>query len=82
MLDSTVYIYVCVCVCVCVCVLTYNNNINKKIFIRFVYILPWKFGCDLRFHEILQTTIIRQITKKKKSKKKKGKVQRKTFGIV
>ena len=25
--------------------------------------MPWKFVCDLRFHEVLQTTIIRQITK-------------------
>ena len=27
--------------------------------------MPWKFVCDLRFHEVLQTTIIRQITKEK-----------------
>ena len=25
--------------------------------------MPWKFVCDLRSHEVLQTTIIRQITK-------------------
>ena len=25
--------------------------------------MPWKFVCDLRFHEVLQTTIIRQIMK-------------------
>ena len=25
--------------------------------------MPWKFVCDLRFHEVLQTTIISQITK-------------------
>ena len=25
--------------------------------------MPWKFVSDLRCHEILQTTIIRQITK-------------------
>ena len=25
--------------------------------------MPWKFVCDLRFHEVLQITIIRQITK-------------------
>ena len=25
--------------------------------------MQWKFVCDLRFHEALQTTIIRQITK-------------------
>ena len=25
--------------------------------------MPWKFVCDLRFHEVLQTIIIRKITK-------------------
>ena len=25
--------------------------------------MPWKFVCDLRFHEVLQTTIVRQIMK-------------------
>ena len=25
--------------------------------------MPWKFVCNLRFHEVLQTTIIMQITK-------------------
>ena len=25
--------------------------------------MPWKFVCDLWFHEVLQTAIIRQITK-------------------
>ena len=25
--------------------------------------MPWKFVCDLRFHRVLQTTIIWQITK-------------------
>ena len=29
--------------------------------------MPWKFACDFRFHEVLQTTIIRQITKEKGS---------------
>ena len=33
--------------------------------IDFIYLMPWKFVCDLRFHEVLQTTIIRQITKEK-----------------
>ena len=36
--------------------------------------MPWKFVCNLKFHEVLQTTIIKQITKgngKKKKKKKK-----------
>ena len=27
--------------------------------------MPWKFVCDLRFHEVSQTTIIRKITKGK-----------------
>ena len=25
--------------------------------------MPWKLVCDFQFHEVLQTTIIRQITK-------------------
>ena len=25
--------------------------------------MPWKFVCDIRFPEVLQTTIIKQITK-------------------
>ena len=25
--------------------------------------MPWKFFCGLRFHEVLQTTIIRKIMK-------------------
>ena len=28
-----------------------------------MYLIPWKLVCDLRFHEVFQTTIIRQITK-------------------
>ena len=28
-----------------------------------MYLMSWKFVCNLRFHEVLQTTIIRQITK-------------------
>ena len=28
--------------------------------------MPWKFVCDFRLHEVLQTTVIRQITKEKK----------------
>ena len=33
--------------------------------------MPWKLVCDLRFHEILQTTIIRQIMKGNRKKSKK-----------
>ena len=29
----------------------------------FIYLIPWKFVCDLTFHEVLPPTIIRQITK-------------------
>ena len=32
--------------------------------------MPWKFVCDLRFHEVLQTTIIRQIMKENEEIKK------------
>ena len=28
-----------------------------------MYLMPWKFIYNLSFHEVLQTTIIRQITK-------------------
>ena len=41
---------------------TYIYN-NKYIYLRFIYLMPWKFVCDLRFHEVLQKTIVRQITK-------------------
>ena len=37
-----------------------NNNYNKWIYIRFIYLMPWKFICNLWFHKVLQTTIIRQ----------------------
>ena len=37
-----------------------------------MYVLPWMFGSDLRFHEILQTTIIRQITKGNEEIEKKN----------
>ena len=38
--------------------------------------MSWKFVCDIRFLEILQTTIIKQITKgKKKSKTSKNTVK-------
>ena len=33
-------------------------------YIRFIYLMPWKFVGDVRFHEVLQTSIIRQITKR------------------
>ena len=31
--------------------------INKYI-LDFIYLMPWKFVCNLRFHEVLQTTIV------------------------
>ena len=38
--------------------------------------MPWKFVCDSRFHEVLQTTIITQMAKElKKSKKSKNTVK-------
>ena len=40
------------------------NEKKKKIYILdFIYLMPWKFVCYLRFHEVLQTTITRQLTK-------------------
>ena len=36
--------------------------INKYI-LAFIYLMPWKFVCDLKFHEVLQRTIIRQLKK-------------------
>ena len=35
--------------------------------------MQWKFVCDLRFQEVLQTTIIRQITKENE---KIGKIEK------
>ena len=62
------YIYMCVCVCVCVCVRVCMCvciiMINKYI-IDFMYLMPWQFVCDHKFHEVLQKTIIRQIAKEK-----------------
>ena len=37
--------------------------------------MPWKFICDLRFHEVLQTTIIRQITKENEEIEKIVKIE-------
>ena len=36
---------------------------NNKYILDFIYLIPWKFIGDLRFHEVLQTTTIRHITK-------------------
>ena len=44
--------------------------------------MPWKFVCDLRFNEVLQTTIIRQITKGNEEIKKMRKIQSKAVGIL
>ena len=36
--------------------------LQGKIYICiYIYIMPWKFFCDLWFHEVLQTTIVGQI---------------------
>ena len=54
--------------------------INKYI-LDFIYLMPWKFVCDLRFHEVLQTTIIWQLIKGNvEIKKSKNTV--KNLGIV
>ena len=55
------------------------NNINfLKIFSyiyiyiyssRFIYLMPWTFVCNLRFHEVLQVTLIWPITKKIRNRK-------------
>ena len=39
----------------------------------------WKFVCDLRFQEVLQTTIIKQITK---GNEEIEKIMSQTIGIV
>ena len=38
--------------------------------------MPWKFVCDLWFHEVLQTTIFSQITKKVNKPKIKNDIQK------
>ena len=38
--------------------------------------MPWKFVCDLSFHEVLQTIIIRQIRKGNEKIEKIEKVSR------
>ena len=40
----------------------YIIMINKYI-LDFIYLMPWKFVCDLWLHEVLQTTIVRLIMK-------------------
>ena len=44
--------------------------------------MPWKFIGDLRFQKVLQTTIIRQITKKYEKIGKIEKYSQKTVRIV
>ena len=43
--------------------------------------MPWKFVCDIRFHEVLQTTKGNDNKRKWRNLKNKKK-QLKTFGIV
>ena len=38
--------------------------IYNKFILDFIYSMPWKFVCDVRFYEVLQTTVIKQITLK------------------
>ena len=51
--------------------------INKYI-LDFIYLMPWKFVYDLRFHKVLRTTIIRLTTKENEEIEKYSK----TIGIV
>ena len=43
--------------------LSYYIIVINKCILDFIYLMPWKSICILRFHEFLQTTILRQITK-------------------
>ena len=43
--------------------------------------MPWKFVCDPRFHEVLQTAIIRQITKENKEIEKIEKYSQKPLEL-
>ena len=45
-----------------------------------MYLLPWKFVCDLWFHEVLSTTIVRQITKGNEQIEKNRKYNQKKLG--
>ena len=44
--------------------------------------MPWKFVCDLRFYEVLQTTITRQITKENEKIEKIEEYSKNTVRIV
>ena len=46
-----------------------------------MYLMPWKFVCDLKFHKVLQTTINRQITKGNKEIKKIEKYSQKPMEL-
>ena len=43
--------------------------------------MPWKFVCDFWFHEVLQTTIVWQITKGNEKIEKIGKYCKKPLGL-
>ena len=45
----------------------------NKYILDFIDLMPWKFVCDLAFHEVLLTTIIRLIMKENEEIKKIGK---------
>ena len=47
--------------------------ITNRYILDFIYLMPWKFDCNLRFHEVLKATIIRQITKGNEKLKKQSK---------
>ena len=44
--------------------------IIERYILDFIYLIPWKSVCDFGFHEVLQTMIIRQITKENEEIKK------------
>ena len=59
----TILISLCLCLCLShIYIYIYIIMINKYI-LDFIYLMPWKFVCDLRFHEVLQTIIVGQIMK-------------------
>ena len=59
----------------------YMNTMKNKYILDFMYLMPWKFVCNLRFHEVLQTTIIKQITKGKEEIEKIEKYSQKSLEL-
>ena len=53
----------------------------NRYILDFIYLMPWKFVCDLMFHEFLQTTIIRRITKENEEIEKNRKNSQKPLEL-